>query len=468
MRVRPLFSSILSPALASALGLLSLAGAAGCGSAAETADVVIEPWGAVFGGAGTSSGVTDVAVADSGNVALTGSFTGDMDFGGGTLEGTAAPNIFVTKFDTHGDHLWSGRTGGGDDFARGIAFDRGGGAIVSGMFTGFVDFGDGGELTGANDIFLARFGAEGSPVWSRRFGADANFDTVADIATDDESGIYLMGSANGNIDFGLGPLNPDQFATLYVAKINTLGKAMFSIGFSTFDYCEGRRITADPGGNLIIVGDFYGSLDFGGGPITDAFSPGVFVLKLDKTGHHVWSKAVTSSTGSVSSTDVAVDPQGNVYLTGRFDGALDFSGGTLVGDGYNNVYLAKLGADGSYQWSKSFGSDFNAPQVVGVAVSDQGQVHLAGLFDYPVDFGGGPLDTTGSTDIFVARFGPDGSHVKSRRFGDPSYQTLAAFALSPGGNPVLAGSFSGTLDFGTHTLTAAQDSTSIFVSVLDP
>jgi hypothetical protein len=471
MRVRPVFSSLLSPALASSLGLLSLSlvGAAGCSTSAETADVVIEPWGGVFGGSGTSSGVTAVAVASSGNVALAGFFTGSIDFGGGALESTAEPNIFLTKLDTAGDHLWSGRTGGGDDFARGIAFDRGGGAIVGGMFTGFVDFGDGGELTGANDVFLARFGAGGSPIWSRRFGADANSDTLADIATDDQSGIYLMGSANGNIDFGLGPLNPGQFATLYVAKINTLGKAVFSIGFSTFSYCEGRKMAIDPAGNIYVLGDFYGEVDFGGGPIGGFDSYGVFVLKLDKNGHHVWSRGITSDFGNTTSSDIAADREGNVYVTGNFGGGLNFPGGSLSsGDSYNDIYLAKLDSEGFYAWGKAFGSDFSYQQVVGLAVSEQGQVHIAGTFEAPIDFGGGPLDTTGNQDIFLARFGADGSHVKSRRFGDTGYQSLTAFALSPGGNPVLAGSFSGSLDFGTHELTAAQDSTSLFVSVVSP
>ena len=70
-----------------------------------------ETWSRSFGDASTQR-VNAVAVDAMGAVFVTGSFSGTTDFGGGPLD--AAGNdtdLFVAKYDTNGDHLWSRRFG---------------------------------------------------------------------------------------------------------------------------------------------------------------------------------------------------------------------------------------------------------------------------------------------------------------------------------------------------------------------
>jgi hypothetical protein len=47
----------------------------------------------------------------SGNVAITGTFAGTVDFGGDPLTSSGWRDIFLAKFDASGAHLWSQRFG---------------------------------------------------------------------------------------------------------------------------------------------------------------------------------------------------------------------------------------------------------------------------------------------------------------------------------------------------------------------
>jgi hypothetical protein len=104
-----------------------------------------------------------IAVDNSGNVLISGNFTGTVDFGGGPLasagNGNEGEDVYLVKFDNDGNHLWSKRFG--DALAQGcydVAADTSGNALVTGLFYGTVDFGNGPLVSaGSRDIFIAKF-----------------------------------------------------------------------------------------------------------------------------------------------------------------------------------------------------------------------------------------------------------------------------------------------------------------------
>jgi hypothetical protein len=107
----------------------------------------------IFGGAGRA-----VALG-SDSIALTGSITDDVDFGGGALAGGYTADVFVAEFSASGVHRWSQRYPATfRDEGEGIAYD-GDGLTVGGVFANSIDFG-GGTLsgTGATKGFVAAFG----------------------------------------------------------------------------------------------------------------------------------------------------------------------------------------------------------------------------------------------------------------------------------------------------------------------
>jgi len=156
----------------------------------------------------------------------------------------------------------------------------------------------------------------------------------------------------------------------------------------------------DRSGNILVTGYFGGTIDFGGGPLNSAGNSDIFVAKFTADGSHVWSKRF-GDTSEDRGSSVATDASNNVLFTGFFNGTVDFGGGPLTSAGLDDIYIAKFAADGSHLWSKRFGDTLPVDFGLSVAVDASGNVLVTGVFGGTVDFGGGPLTSAGSGDIFV-------------------------------------------------------------------
>src|SRR6185312_5454641 len=112
-------------------------------------------------------------VDPSGAVAMAGSFQGDLDLGGGKLEGSSDNDVFVGMFAADGKPMWSGATGGpGEQAATGVAFDPDGNVIVLGGFDGEVSFGESKLTALQHDAFLAKLDRTGKARWVKHWSGD--------------------------------------------------------------------------------------------------------------------------------------------------------------------------------------------------------------------------------------------------------------------------------------------------------
>jgi hypothetical protein len=169
---------------------------------------------------------------------------------------------------------------------------------------------------------------------------------------------------------------------------------------------SGRNVAVDGAGNVIVTGVFEGTVDFGGGPLVSVgFFGDIFVAKYDASGAHQWSQRFGGSRNDVGRS-VVVDTLGNVIVTGSFLGTVDFGGGPLVSTGGSDIFVAKYDASSVHQWSQRFGGGPGAISDLGfaVAVDASGNVIVTGRFADTVNFGGGDLVSMGGFDIFVVKF----------------------------------------------------------------
>jgi len=82
-----------------------------------------------------------------------------VDFGGGELTSAGAEDIFLAKFDANGSHLWSKHFGdSSNQHGHSVTCDESGNVLVTGYFRGSVHFGGAALASEGNyDIFLAKF-----------------------------------------------------------------------------------------------------------------------------------------------------------------------------------------------------------------------------------------------------------------------------------------------------------------------
>jgi hypothetical protein len=361
-------------------------------------------WSKSFGDAG-SQGPGGVAVDSMGNVLIAGYFDGVIDFGGGPLTSNGGTDIFIAKLRADGKHLWSKSFG--DASAQGatsIAVDSSGDVLLAGGFNGVVDFG-GGPLTSAGgaDIFVAKLRAEdGKHLWSKRFG-DASVQSASSVAVDSMGNVLVAGYFNGGVDFGNGFLTSAGGSDIFIAKLRAEdGKHLWSRRFGDASDQNATSVAVGSSESIVFAGQFSGAADLGGGPIK---GPGdMFVAKLDTNGKHVWSKLFGDKSAE-SANSVATDHAGNVVVTGYFSGTVDFGGGQLVSAGGADIFAAKLDASGEHLWSKGFGNG-NDQVGVSVAMDGHGNTLLAGNFSGTVNIGSASLVCDGGYDVVLAKLAP--------------------------------------------------------------
>lgn len=162
---------------------------------------------------------TGVDVDSSGNIYCTGWFSGTTDFdpGPGDESYTAPvnPGLYITKFDSSGNHDWARTWGCGNsnnwDFGPDVCV-RGSDVAVTARYTGTVDFdpgtGPGEELIytsiGACDICVSKFDTSGNFKWARVWGS-TNDEVGRGVAIDSSGNVYVGAEFLGTIDFNPGP-----------------------------------------------------------------------------------------------------------------------------------------------------------------------------------------------------------------------------------------------------------------------
>ena len=145
------------------------------------------------------------------------------------------------------------------------------------------------------------------------------------------------------------------------------------------------RAAYAPDGSIYVVGNFYGAFDLDPGstsaPVTSAGDADIYVVKLNSVGDLLWGKRV-GGTGTDGARDVTVAANGDLIITGRFDGTVDFNpnAGTLnIGVGASGQYgfVWRLSGAGNTVWAK-----FWRGSGAGVSVDEapDGSIHVAGSF----------------------------------------------------------------------------------------
>jgi hypothetical protein len=359
---------------------------------------------------------------------------------------------------------WAKRFGDGKD-QRGlhVATDAASNVVVSGYVEGSVDFG-GGLLTSAGgaDVSLAKFDASGNLLWGKLFG-DAGDQYGSSVAVDASGNVVMVGRFSETIDFGGGPLTSAGGTDIFVAKFDPQGSLLWSKGFGDPADQYGASVAVDSSGGVVIAGWFSGSVDFGLGPLSSATASDGFLAKLDASGNAVWSKSFPSTLAY----GVAVDATGSVIVAGQITSAVDFGLGPVAFGGGADAFVAKFDGAGAPLWSEAFG-DAGSQIALGVAVDGSQNVLVTGEFAQGINFGGTAstsLQSAGGYDVFVAKLDPLGHHVWSKRFGLGADQQGLAIAADASNSVVLTGAFSGSIDFGGNVLTSLGG-TDIFLAKL--
>lgn len=289
----------------------------------------------------TSVQPNDVVIGANGEIVLGGHFRGGLDLGGGEMVATGVGiDGFVGKFTGAGEHVWSLRFGDSDtQTVQALAIDPAGEVIVGGFFAGAMNPGNGMLVSkGNDDAFLVRYDTIGNAIWAARYG-DADVQQLLDLTLAPSGRITAVGVFDGSLDFGGGPLIAANLGG-FVVQLEADGPHRWSkfLG-NAEDPALPWAIASDPLGNLLLTGYFNDPVDLGGGLLPNNGGSDVFTLKLGPAGNHVWSDQFGDD-DSQSGLGVAASTTGAVAVCGEYWGGINFGGGPSTSKGGYDGFVA--------------------------------------------------------------------------------------------------------------------------------
>ncbi|MFT3774395.1 MAG: hypothetical protein QM820_54240 [Minicystis sp.] len=274
--------------------------------------VKLDPTGAPMwarvGGDTSYQSAESVVLTPGGDVIVAGTYSGTFNFLGGTTFANTAGGgdvIFIQRFDKDGNAVWSKSLGNdatlgySDQEIYTMAVDVNGDIIVTGFFTNTISFPNQQSYTsaGGEDIFVMKLrGSDGQVLWVRTFGG-MNDDQNYGVVTDAQGSIFLAGAFDGSLTIGSTTVMPQagQKRGLYLAKLTPAGQPAWVKSFGSGENVAGMFVETDQDNNLLLVGGFDGTVDFGGGPIQantmkGSYGGAGFLAKLDSNGNHLASR----------------------------------------------------------------------------------------------------------------------------------------------------------------------------------
>ncbi len=394
---------------------------------------------------------------------------------------------------THGQNLaWAKQFGGtANNIGKSITVDNSGNIYTAGVFRGTADFDPGPgtynlTTSGLDDIFITKLDVSGDLIWAKQFrGADNN--QIFSIAVDDSGNVYTTGYFGGTADFDPGPgvfnLTSTFYFDAYVVKLNAFGNLIWAKRLGGADYDYGRSVAINNAGEVYVAGSFEGTADFDPGAGTFNLSSSgdedAFIIKLDASGNFIWAKHFVGISNNEAHS-AAVDAFGNVYITGNFQGTVDYDPGPgtfgLTALGTIDIFITKLDVFGNFIWAKQFGGVSTGGRGNSITVDASGNVYTTGFFRGTVDFDPGigafnltSAGTPASNDIFISKLDAFGNLIWAKHFAGISGDEGHSLVVDTSGNVYAIGEFQGTADFdpgpGTFNLTSAGSS-SIFITTL--
>ena len=323
----------------------------------------------------------------------------------GTSEGADYSADYATiKYNSAGVRQWSRRYNGpgkGTDQARGMAVDTNGNVYVTGESY---------NPAGNTDYATIKYDSAGVRQWVGRYdgpGKDGDFANA--IAVDINGNVYVTGgitNAAGNLDFGTIKYNSDgvrQWVRRYAGPANYA---------SNYEYAE--AIAVDTNGNVYVTGVCKVVTGNWGDYAT---------IKYDSAGVRQWVRRYDGpGKGGDWPTAIAVDTDGNVYVTG-------YSENTAGNEDYATI---KYNSAGVRQWVRRYdGPGKGNDRANAIALDNNGDVCITGVCK----------NANLNEDYATIKYSSDGVRQWVRRYDGPGkgFDYATDIAVDTDGNVYVTG-----------------------------
>ncbi|MBK7377584.1 MAG: SBBP repeat-containing protein [Ignavibacteriales bacterium] len=336
----------------------------------------VEIWTATFGNDNNQEEANDIKVDNEGNVYITGYRVNDQ----------LNTDFLTIKYNAIGDTVWvrthNGPANAGAE-AVALAVDTISGTVyVTGSSKGVLTLND-------NDYLTIAYGSNGEQLWVSIYDGPGNSTDLAKAIAFRPGEVLVTGSSEtttlaNSTDYLTIKLSAATGDTVWTKRYNGIGN----------DFDEPKSIAVDLSGNVYVTG-----IGSRGNQPTDR---DYVTIKYNTGGEEDWV-SIYNNESTDEAKSIAVDTQGNVYVTG-------------VSGGFGNDYATiKYNLSGVEQWVKRyhggvpFSSNFDAASAL--TVDENSNVYVTGSSVEGL--------STNDADFFTIKYNSDGDSLWTARYNGP-------------------------------------------------
>ncbi|MBX7107420.1 MAG: T9SS type A sorting domain-containing protein [Chitinophagales bacterium] len=276
--------------------------------------------------------------------------------------------------------------------------------------------------------------------------------SVNGFAFDNSGNMFVAGTFYGDNYVGgnyITSTTPFKYNS-FVAKTSKSGAVLWVKTIGSNESSTVQRIAADGAGNVFLCGYYQADLVYDGNTLPCTGQNDAFILKINNSGNLQWWDH-TIGTGSEFFYDVAVNPAGDAYVTGKFAGSMNVQGVYYFGSPatvYDMCVIKYNGGTGALSWARQTNSQFGGNSSGNrIAVDGLGNTYVLGNFgEGYTTFGDYTIYGT-FNDYFVSRFDESSNFIYTSDVGDLPNGYICNIDADVAGNIYLAGNFGGFAPF---------------------
>lgn len=247
----------------------------------------------------------------------------------------------------------------------------------------------------AREVFLTKYDTCGNQLWAIQTQTSRRDSTLAwDIATDEQGDVYLTGYTNRFAS--LGGLKIDSEEDSYVSFLAKYSGDGVIRWVKAIDNVKVHSFSINRSGNIAIIGWKEDSTE---------------ILRYNSNGEMIWRNAVSVKRPH-SLTEIILDEQNNVFMSGGFEGDIQIDSlilSTQPGSGAHQ-YLLKCNKDGQAEWLKDLNNDvpYGYSYSYKLSISPKGRLYVSASF---------------SETYMISHFTTDGKTVWNKNYIPNYYPT---------------------------------------------
>lgn len=214
-------------------------------------------WVKSFGGTGIENAL-GIWVSDAGEAYCLGSFNWGTTIGSIAITGGGLYDVLLFSVNPNGDVIWAKGYGGtGTDNGFGITGDNQGHIYACGSYMNTMAIDNQTHTSnGQWDVFLAKFTTSGNAVWSRSYGGTDN-DRANDVHVANDGKVYFMGWFQQTMDVGASSFTSLGRYDIFLIEHNADGSSPACLAFGGDQIDVGAAMSVDAGRNMYLVGNTF-------------------------------------------------------------------------------------------------------------------------------------------------------------------------------------------------------------------